>query len=304
MPVKFLLTFAIVVSSVLSLPGQTPSTPPQNDKARLPAQGPVLDRNFTTFPQQTRQLAPPDVLARGKGLFGVNCTSCHGSDLRGGDMGGPNLLRSLTALSDQHGELILPIIHGARQDKGMPAFNLSDDDGKAIAEYIHSVLARVGPKARPPGMKDISDADVLSGDATSGKAYFEAKCASCHSATGDLQGFAGKYKDPRVLQNTWVAGGTTTGRDLGAAVGTTGQQRTATVTMADGQKLEGALIRKDDFIVTLRLPDGTRKSITLDGSNNEPKVEVHDPLNSHRQIARTLNENDMHNVTAYLATLK
>src|SRR3954451_3428049 len=86
------------------------------------------------FPQQTRQLAPADVIARGKAVYGVNCTACHGGDLRGGDQGGPSLLRSLVALSDQHGELIGPVIHGSRQDKGMPAFNLTDSDSVAIAE--------------------------------------------------------------------------------------------------------------------------------------------------------------------------
>jgi cytochrome c oxidase cbb3-type subunit 3 len=289
---------------VTSIVGQTATRPPQEPKPRPAGNGPVLDRNFTTFPQQTRQLAPPDVLARGKGLFGVNCTACHGADLRGGDMGGPNLLRSLTALSDQHGELILPIIHGARQDKGMPAFNLSDADGTAIAEYIHAVLASVGPKARPPGMKEISDADVLSGNAGAGKAYFESKCASCHSVTGDLKALATKYDDPRVLQNTWVAAGTTTGRELGAAVGTTGQPPKAIITMANGEKLEGTLIRKDDFVVTLLLSDGTRRSISLEGITDVPKVEVHDPLEAHLRIAQTLEEKDMHNVTAYLATIK
>ena len=139
------------------------------------------------------------LLRAGKGLFGVNCTACHGSDLRGGDMGGPNLLRSLTALSDQHGELILPIIHGARQDKGMPAFNLSDADGKAIAEYIHSVLASVGPKARPPGMKDISDADVLSGNAMAGKAISTRSAAVATPLREIYKGFAAKYKDPQSV---------------------------------------------------------------------------------------------------------
>src|SRR5437879_1044171 len=87
-----------------------------------------------TFPQQTRQLASPEVIARGKAVFGVNCAACHGADLRGGDQGGPSLLRSLAALSDQHGETIAPIVRGSRQDAGMPAFNLNDSDVTAVAE--------------------------------------------------------------------------------------------------------------------------------------------------------------------------
>ena len=267
-------------------------------------QATTLDRNYTTFPQQTRQLASPDVLARGKGLYSVNCSACHGADLRGGDQGGPNLLRSLTALSDQRGELISPVIHGARQDKGMPAFNLSEADSTAVAEYVHSVLALVGPKARPPGKVDITDRDVLVGNAATGQTYFQTNCASCHSVTGDLKDLAAKYKDPRMLQNAWVAGGTVMGRGGLPGAGPRGKPSTVTVTFANGEKLEGTLIRKDDFIVTLLLADGDRRSISLERGSEPPKVEIHDPLDAHRQLARNLSDNDMHNVTAYLATIK
>ncbi len=277
--------------------GSQPATPAQAKRAT------TLDRNYTTFPQQTRKLASPDVLARGKGIYSVNCNACHGADLRGGDQGGPNLLRSLTALSDQHGELISPIIHGARQDKGMPAFNLSEADSTAVAEYIHSVLAHVGPKAHPPGEVEIADKDVLVGNAAAGQTYFQANCASCHSVTGDLKDLAEKYKDPRALQNAWVAGGTVMGRGGLPGAGPRGKPSTATVTFANGEKLEGTLIRKDDFIVTLLLPDGDRRSISLENSD-APKVEVHDPLDAHRELARNLSNDDMHNVTAYLATVK
>src|SRR4051794_33341170 len=160
-----------------------------------------------TFPQQTRQLASPEVIARGRAVYGVNCAACHGGDLRGGDQGGPSLLRSLVALSDQHGELIGPVIHGSRQDKGMPAFNLTDSDSVAIAEYIHSVLAQVGRQARPPGTPDPSAINVLVGDASAGSSYFKSNCASCHSVTDDLKGIAAKFQDPRDLQNHWVFGG-------------------------------------------------------------------------------------------------
>jgi cytochrome c oxidase cbb3-type subunit III len=281
--------------------------PTASSRAATPAQAgqaTTLDRNYTTFPQQTRKLASPDVLARGKGLYSVNCSACHGADLRGGDQGGPNLLRSLTALSDQHGELISPIIHGARQDKGMPAFNLSDADSTAVAEYVHSVLAIVGPKARPPGKVDIADKDVLVGNAAAGQTYFQTNCASCHSVTGDLKDVGATYKDPRILQNTWVAGGTVMGRGGLPAAGAHGKPSTVTVTFANGEKLDGTLIRKDDFIVTLLLADGDRRSISLENSGETPKVEIHDPVDAHRQLARNLSDNDMHNVTAYLATIK
>src|ERR1700743_1999859 len=93
-----------------------------------PASRPNPSGRGPTFPQQMRPVASAEVVARGKAVYGVNCGACHGADLRGGDQGGPSLLRSLAALSDQHGETIGPIVRGSRQDKGMPAFNLNDDD--------------------------------------------------------------------------------------------------------------------------------------------------------------------------------
>jgi cytochrome c oxidase cbb3-type subunit 3 len=254
----------------------------------------------TTFPQQTRKLAPPEVLARGKAVYGVNCSACHGPDLRGGDQGGPSLLRSLVALSDQHGEEISPVIHGARQEQGMPKFNLNDADTTAVAEYIHSVLARVEGAGSPPRSADLSKLNILVGNARSGEAYFQAKCANCHSVTGDLKGVGAKYADPRILQNTWVSGRPGGGR--GGRGGQGGKPSTVTVTFPDGQKLEGELVREDDFIVTLILPGGTRKSIARKG--DLPKVEVHDPDAEHKKMILTLADNDMHNVTAYLATVK
>jgi cytochrome c oxidase cbb3-type subunit 3 len=257
-------------------------------------------RRGPNFPQQTRPIAAPEVIARGKAVYGVNCAACHGGDLRGGDQGGPSLLRSLAALSDQHSEVIAPILRGSRQDKGMPAFNLNDSDITAVSEYIHSVLGMVGSQARPPGAADPDALNVLVGSASAGQVYFQAKCAPCHSTTGDLKGIASRYPDPRTLQNTWVSGGGGGGR--GGRAGGSAKPTLVTVTLAGGQKLEGTLIRKDDFLVSFTLPDGTRKSIAREG--DVPKVEVQDPEAAHKKLVPTLEDKDMHDVTAYLAAMK
>jgi cytochrome c oxidase cbb3-type subunit 3 len=223
--------------------------------------------------------------------------------LRGGDEGGPSLLRSLAALSDQHGEVISPIVHGSREDKGMPAFNLTEADTTAVAEYIHSVLAKVGSQARPPGAVDASSLNVLVGNAAEGEAYFKSTCANCHSTGGDLKGIASKYEDPRTLQNTWVSGGGGGGRfGRGGGGGENMKPSTVTVTLANGQKVEGVLVRKDDFDITLTLADGIRRTIARNGDT--PKVEVHDPYEAHKKLAPLLTDKDMHDVTAFLATIK
>jgi cytochrome c oxidase cbb3-type subunit 3 len=281
--------------------------PPEQEQMQAPGgrgrggAGGQAGRRGPNFPQQTRALASPEVLARGKAVYGVNCTACHGADLRGGDQGGPSLLRSLTALSDQHGEEIGPIVRGSRQEKGMPGFNLGEPDVNAVSEYIHSVLAKVGSQARPPGAIDPSTLNVLVGSASAGEAYFKTKCAGCHSISGDLKGIASKYDDPRNLQNTWVSGGGSGGRG-GRGGGGGGKPSTVAVTLANGEKIEGVLVRKDDFLVILTQKDGTRRSIPRDGDT--PKVEVHDPYEAHKNLVPTLTNEDMHDVTAYLATVK
>ena len=305
------LVDAAIVSAILIAAGvfaaqaqeTAPPAAPAGRGAGGRGGGPGGGRRGPNFPQQTRQLASPEVIARGKAVYSVNCGACHGGDLRGGDQGGPSLLRSLVALSDQHGEEIGPIVHGSRQDKGMPGFNLSPDDTTAVAEYIHSVLAKVGVQARPPGSVDPSSLDVLVGNAAEGEQYFKGKCAACHSTGGDLKGIASKYSDPRTLQNTWVSGGAGGGRGgRGGGGGEGAKPSTVVVTFADGRKVEGLLVRKDDFDVTLTLPDGARQTIAREGDN--PKVEVHDPNEAHKKLVPSLTDKDMHNVTAYLATLK
>src|SRR5829696_1936214 len=105
---------ALLVSTVFAqvppaaTPPQTP--PPQTPAAQAPPATPGPQRGRgggDSFPAQQRPPGDPAVLARGKALYGVNCVFCHGPDLRGGQLNGPNLLRSQLVLSDQNGELII-----------------------------------------------------------------------------------------------------------------------------------------------------------------------------------------------------
>jgi cytochrome c oxidase cbb3-type subunit III len=255
------------------------------------------------FTQFTRELAPQDVIVRGKGLYEANCASCHAADLRGGP-NGANLLRSGIALSDQHGELV-----AASVAKHSPAITLVNADTVAIAEYLHSIHATMGGQGSPPGRNPTGiELNVLVGDAASGQTYFAAACSKCHSVTGDLQGIGSKYPDARALQNAWVSGSGGRfggGGGGGGGRGGGGGGNPATVTFADGSKLEGALVRKDDFLVILMLPDGTRKSMAR--NNGVPKVDVKDPNEAHKKMVLELddpNNKKMHDVTAYLWTIK
>ena len=261
-----------------------------------------------TFPAQQRSLADAATIARGKTIYEVNCRACHGADLRGGDIGGPNLLRSQLVLNDQHGELILPVVKNGRQNPGMPpmpALPLADDDIKAVAEYVHSVAASMRGQGAPPPGEEV-ELNIVVGDAKAGEALFTARCASCHSATGDLKGIAERIASPLQLQNTWVTGGAGRGGRGGGAPAGAGasvtRDVTATVTPANGAAVTGRLLRVDDFIVVIATEGGGQRSFRRNGDT--PKVQINDPLEGHRKLLTTYSNKDIHDVTAYLVTLK
>jgi mono/diheme cytochrome c family protein len=233
----------------------------------------------------------PAAIERGKALYGVNCQFCHGADTRGGDSG-PSLLRSGLVLEDQKGELIGPVVRAGRP--GMPKFTLTDDQIADVAAFVHTFRAAGYDESRlkPPS--------IVVGDAKAGETFFKAKCASCHSTTGDLRGLATKIAEPRLLQQTWLLPGTGAGR--GGPPPVRPKPTTVTVTLPSGEKVDGRLDRVDDFIVALTTADGTRRSFATNGDT--PKVEIHDPLQPHKELLRTYSDPDIHNVTAYLVTLK
>jgi cytochrome c oxidase cbb3-type subunit 3 len=270
----------------------------RQDQAPPAGQG----RRGPNFPQQQRPPGDPAVIARGRGLYGVHCTACHGPDLRGGDQGGPNLLRSEIILTDQKGENILPVVRDGRRGAvgTMPAFALPGNDILAIAEYLHSVMAQAGRQGRPPEAETPVQLNVLVGDPVAGQLYFARACSRCHSPTGNLQGIATRAGDARALQNLWVSGGRGGGGGRG---GDASDSRVmVTVTMPGSTPVVGQLLRIDDFIVTLVQDDGVRRSFRRAGAL--PTVEISDPLEPHRRLVLELTDRDMHNVTAYLATLK
>ncbi|MGH9199787.1 MAG: c-type cytochrome [Vicinamibacterales bacterium] len=256
-----------------------------------------------TFPQQQRPSGDPTVIARGRGLYSVHCTACHGPDLRGGDQGGPNLLRSEAILIDQKGESILPIVRDGRRGAvgTMLAFALPENDLLAVAEYLHSVMTQAGRQGRPPERETPFELNVLVGDPSAGQLYFSRACSRCHSTSGDLQGIATRMADPRELQNLWVSAGSS-GRVGGRGGEASGSRVRVTVTAPGSAPITGRLVRIDDFSVSLVQDDGVRRTFRREGP--VPKVEIADPMEPHRRLVLELSDRDMHNVTAYLATLK
>jgi cytochrome c oxidase cbb3-type subunit III len=242
------------------------------------------------YPQHAQ--ADPAQIARGKLLFGVNCTFCHGSDARGGE-GGPNLIRSQLVMDDKAGELIATVVLVGRVDRGMPKFDLTPESVSDIAAFIHSEYASGHDPVR------MAPVSILVGDAKAGQEYFNGagKCGTCHSVTGDLAGIGSK-DDPKTLQNALVSGGAG-GR---GAAPTPATQSSVKVTLPSGEVVSGKLDRIDDFDVSLVEANGTHRTFARNG--NIPKVETTNPLQAHLDMLSKITDVQIHNLTAYLVTVK
>ena len=227
----------------------------------------------------------PDAAAAKKGepLYEQNCGTCHGEKARGSQ--GPNLIRSVTVLHDEKGEEIGPVVKSGRP--GMPPFpQLSQDDIYNISQYLHlqvELAANRGTYGQTYG--DLRN--KVTGDPKQGEAFFQANCSGCHSATKDLAKIGSRFQQAAQLQSRflWPAPG-------GPAK--------ATVTTASGEKVTGTISKEDDFTVSLYDASGEYHSWPRD----KVKVEIEDKMQGHRALLAKYSNADIHNMTAYLVTLK
>jgi cytochrome c oxidase cbb3-type subunit 3 len=284
---------AAVAHGVAQTP--SPQPPPAGGAPGQAAPAPQAPPRVRPEAYPQREPADPAQIERGKTLYSVTCGFCHGSDARGGENNGPNLLRSEIVLMDQKGEKIAPVVQNGRPDRGMPKFDLSTAQVADIAAYVHSF--KVGgydiSRMTPPS--------IVVGDAKAGQTFFAGTCSKCHSITGDLAGIGGKFADPKALQQTWLLPGSAS-RGPGGGGAVKVSPTTVTVTLPSGEKVEGRLRRIDDFLVSLITADGTPRSFAREG--DVPKVELHDPLAPHKELLRTYTDKNIHDVTAYLVTVK
>lgn len=275
-------------------PGPQPKAQQQTDQAPTPDKS-VAEamRNFLAI-----GAAPdPEAVKRGQTLFVSNCGFCHGSDAKGGNTG-PSLVRSVLVLHDGGtAKEITPVVHNGRPGKGMPAFpNLTDAQLKDIAAFL---LKRTQEAANRMDYKILN---IVTGDPKAGEAYFGAHCSSCHSPSGDLAHIASKY-DPTALQGRFLYPKTSRWPGMPGPPPDPREQKTVTVTLASGQTYSGALDHLDDFNVSLTTSNGEHHSWNFDDEKNL-RMEVHDPLKAHADLLPQYTDADMHNILAYLETMK
>jgi len=220
---------------------------------------------------------------RGHKQFQQSCGFCHGPDATGAR--GPDLVRSPLVAHDVKGDKIGEVIRLGRPDKGMPAMPVTDQQVLDIAAYLHARAVEGVRSAEVPSSYPIEK--LLTGDPEAGKTYFNGAggCKSCHSPTGDLATIATKYPpidlEARMLYPR-------------------GKHSIAVVTLPSGEQVKGPLAHVDDFVIALRDTSGWYQSFSRD----RVKVELQDPLTAHRELLGRLTQADVHNLFAYLESLK
>ena len=244
-----------------------------------------------------RHRVDPAGADRGRKIYAAECVTCHGASARGTERG-PNLIRSQIVLRDRYGNSLGPLLKkGHPMQTGTPSSSLADGQ---ITDLSHFIWQRINDTLR--GSSVFEPGDILVGDAKTGEAYFngEGRCATCHSATGDLAGY-GKRFPPVEIQQRFAFPNTAGGRGRGRAAGPSRQQVTATVTLPDGTSVTGPLVSMDDFHVALRDSTGAYRSWTRTPAM---KIVKNDPLAAHVELLDRITDKQMHDVVAYLESLK
>src|SRR5262245_12822373 len=240
-----------------------------------------------------------DAVDRGRELLIAQCGFCHGSNARGGQSG-PDLTRSAIVQDDDEGRQLGAFLRIGRPDQGMPKFDLTDAQVSDLASFLHATIYLAANR------RLYQILDVLSGDPKAGEVFFNGagRCISCHSATDDLKGVGSKY-DPAILQNRFVMprGGRGATPDPPRPAYLDRNAVQLTVTLPSGESFSGALVRVTDFDVTLYDPK-TEQTRSWLRNGDVPKVVVTDPLQGHVDLWTKWTDADMHNMTAYLASLK
>jgi len=266
---------------------------------------------------------PPDpaAVARGTALYEttLNCAACHGVTGRGGPGNAPDVTKSALAMQPDNGRALAAFLRVGRVDKGMPPVSaLTAAQAADLSAKLRSLgfaaaqapgAQRGGGRGARPGLPAALAGQQLSivvGDPALGKTFFNGpigRCSSCHavvdgqpSAAENLAHIGSKYPDPKALQNNMALN-----RDAGWSP-RMDKNVTATITYRDGRTLKGYLSSVSDFKVVIRDDKGSETVVAR--ADGEPRVVLTDRLQHHLDLLAKYSDNDIHNLTAYLVTLK
>jgi len=230
------------------------------------------------------QSFPKETVEHGHEYFEQKCAFCHGRDAGGGETG-PDLTRSKIVADDVSGDKIGTLVRAGRTDKGMPAFNISDADLTGLAAFLHT--QKIIAESQKGGRRGVDTSDLQTGNAEAGKAYFNGAgtCSTCHSATGDLAGIGTKYEALRLEERMLFPHGA---------------HAKVTVKLRSGESITGTLAYRDEFTIGMKDSEGHYRS----WPTRLVEFSIEDPAAKHAELLSTYSDDDIHNLMAYLQTLK
>jgi mono/diheme cytochrome c family protein len=239
---------------------------------------------------------------RGRTLWAMHCVTCHGTQARGSDTG-PNIIRTRTVNFDrsaqQAGSVLGPFLKaGHPTQSGKTSASFTDEEVVALAQFLRQ---RVNDTMRSSALFTVGD--IVTGSAKAGEAYFNGAggCATCHTATTrSLAGIASRYTPVDLQQRLLFPG---SGRAGGGGRGGAGNPNAITVTIAvaSGPAIAGVLVEESDFYVTLRQSDGTIRVVRR---APDMKVTKTNPLQAHIDLLDRMTDTQIHDLVAYLETMK
>jgi len=273
---RWLLGAVPVVAALILASPMTAQVASQSPAARSRPK-PVNIENYPAAQIQTGELR-----------FVSQCGFCHGRDAAGGESG-PDLTRSELIAADTRGDKIGPLLSAGRPDAGMPVFHLPEAELQAIAAFIHTQANKFASLGG--GRRTVEPSDLATGNAQDGKAWFNGAggCAGCHSVTGDLADVAKRYRGLTLLQRMLYPSGQPAPAPPKAIF-----------TLSSNQTITAPLVAEDEFSVTVLDPLGARQTYPKKGV----KVKIEDPMSAHFAQLGKYTDAEMHNVLAYLQTLK
>jgi cytochrome c oxidase cbb3-type subunit III len=227
---------------------------------------------------------PPELVQQGSALFRQDCSFCHGRDATGGESG-PDLTRSHLVTRDVNGDRIGPVIRGGRPDRGMPPFDKTDQQIAALVAFIHT--QQKNSLNNKGGRKGVDVSDLQTGNVEAGKQYFNGAggCSNCHSPTGDLAGIASRYEGLQLEEDMLYP---------------KHPHRKITVTLASGETVSGTLAYLDEFTIGLTDSTGLYRS----WRTRDVQFKVDKSVDAHVELFNKYTDDDVHNLMAYIQTLR
>jgi mono/diheme cytochrome c family protein len=262
--------------------------------------------------------------AAGKALWTEHCITCHGTNARGTDSG-PNLVRSETVNYDRAtpkapgtGQVLGPYLRkGHQTQSGKPSSQFTDAEITQLAQFLSE---RVNETMRGSPTYVVLNENVLTGDPKAGETYFKGAggCTKCHTdQQRSLAGIGSRYTTAQQLQARVLypgpagggRGGRGRGRGAAPSVSTAGAEvpkpdplaPVTTITRPGQKPINVWTVQEDAFFLTYRDAEGITQTIRKTPDVN---ITVTNPMQWHLDFADRLEDDVMHDLTAYLWSLK